>query len=144
MGEIDYDKLYKRAKSYGEKRGLGDESEDFAQECLIKAFEVGEINLEYVYLNHVGRERADKRILSAPQGQLSAFRTVSLDAPIDSEDSDSARLDSFVGDPRECVESEREFGGVLELARSILGSIRSKEAREWAMKIYSKFLQEHL
>lgn len=78
---MDYEKLYKKALRFADKKGMGDEREDFAQECLIKAFEKGPINLEYIFLNYRNSFRTDKRVLSAPQGKFSAHGIISLDAP---------------------------------------------------------------
>lgn len=112
---MDYEKLFKRAKSFGIRQGLGDEADDFAQECLIKAFEInGPVKLEWIWSNYRDHHSADKRILSSPCGKLSKFRTISLDAPIDNTNEDSAKLSDVIGVPGLDVEG-RENAGLIEL-----------------------------
>lgn len=146
MGElkIDYDKLFKRASAYGRSKGLGDDSEDFAQEALIKSFEVGAINLEYIYKNYVGRERADKRILSAPQGSMSVFKTISLDRPIDESDSGSTTLADVVG--FECTEyaSVGEIEFYDDLLGEVLSMVKENEVKAWALGMYMKYLEDNI
>lgn len=141
---MDYERLFKRAKAFGEKNGLGSDAEDFAQECLIKAFEVGAISLEYMFLNYREFHRADKRILSGPTGPISGFRTVSLDAPVDSSDQDSARLGELIG----CVDADLgSLGEVSEfevLLRGIISLVKRRDTRDWALATYREWLIEHV
>lgn len=144
MGEINYERLYKTAVAYGKKRGLNDDAEDFAQECLIKAYEVGAINLEYIYLNYTQYQRADKRILSGPCGALSGFRTVSLDAPVDSSNEDSGRLSDLIGDTRNELGDGQDLNDLVSLYRSIARLARTETARKWAIMIYEEWLKEQI
>lgn len=141
---MDYDKLFKRALAYGTKKGLGSDAEDFAQECLIRAFEVGPINLEYVFLNYREFHRADKRILSGPEGQLSSFRTVSLDTPVDSENADSAKLSDYIGEPGPDVEGRGELDLVDRMLELIFSRARNKRARAWARDTFMIYLVNHV
>lgn len=144
MSEVDYEKLFKTAKAYGIRMGLGSDAEDFAQECLIKAFEVGNIRLEYIYLNYRDHHRADKRILSGPEGSLSSFRTVSLDAPIDSTNENSARLSDVIGVSGDDVESRSDLEFVSELLTAIIKRVKSKSARDWANRTYLEWISDHV
>ncbi len=67
MEQAQYQDLFNRAKKYAFKKGLADESEDFAQEVLITASRVGpHINFEFVLSNYFRDLGADKRKLSRP------------------------------------------------------------------------------
>lgn len=121
--------------------GMGDEAEDFAQECLIKAFEVGPVNIEFLYKNYVAGQRADKRILSAPQGAVSVHRTISLQMPIDGSDNDSACLGDFIGDTRDELGTVRELEFYDELLEGVLSMVSREESRRWAYETYMKYLK---
>ncbi len=142
---IDYERFTRRAKSYFINKGGSEaEAEDFAQNCAIKAFELGfPPNLEFMYLNHRDFERADKRILSGPQGSITAFRTVSLATPIDSTDANSARLEDFIGDKRDDLGDREECDDIRGTIEMIFGLIKNKKTKEWAMKVYSEWLGEN-
>lgn len=138
---MNAEELFKRALNYGKRMGMGDDAEDFAQECVIKSLDVGEVRLDYLYRNYVEHQRADKRILSSAQGQLSGYRTVSLDKPLDSEDSDSAKLGDLIADSRDELGTVTEFEFYGELINGILDQIPNDETREWARKHYFKHLE---
>lgn len=144
MGGVNYEKLYKSAVYYGQKRGLGDDAEDFAQECLIKAYEVGAINLEYCYLDYVKFQRANKRILSGPCGTISKFRTVSFDAPLDSTNEDSGRLGDLIGDSRDEQGDREAIDELVGLYREIIRLARSEGSREWALMVYENWVKEQI
>lgn len=98
LNESEFNRLIKKAKSYAIRRGFGDEAEDFAQEFAIGCFESGiERCVKYDFLNYSDKLRASKRLLSSPEGYLSKNVRVSLDAPIDSAESDSAKLIDLIG-----------------------------------------------
>lgn len=137
-------KLWERAHAFAISKGMGDEAEDFAQECLIKAAERGQIKLEWVYSGYRQFLRTDKRILSSAQGHLSGFRTISLDAPIDSSDADSAKLGDFIGDSRNDLESIGEFEFYEELLEMILSCVSDSDAKSWAKETYLKYLENEL
>lgn len=130
MNEQDYERLTRRAKHYFINKGGGaEESEDFAQNCAIKAFELGFApNLEFMYLNHRDHERADKRILSGPQGAITGFRTISLDTPIDSSDSNSSCLDELIGDQRNDLGDRGEINEIRGTIEMIFNLIKNKTA----------------
>jgi hypothetical protein len=141
---MDYEKLWKRARAYGERNGLGSDAEDFAQECVAKAFEVGAVSLEYMFLNYRDYHRADKRILSGPTGKLSNFRTVSLDAPIDSSDEDSGKLSDLIGVPGADVDSRGELEFVDGILEQVLSKVRSEPARRWARQTYYQWMIDNV
>jgi len=145
MDDADYEKLSKRAKYYFIKRGGGEEEgEDFAQNCAIKAFELGfPPNLEFMYLSHRNHERADKRILSGPQGSLTGFRTISLATPIDSSDQDSSRLENFIGDQRDELGDREECYEITGIIELIFGLVKNKRSRSWAQAHYLQWLGEN-
>ena len=145
MNEQDYERLTRRAKHYFINKGGGaEESEDFAQNCAIKAFELGFApNLEFMYLNHRDHERADKRILSGPQGSITGFRTVSLATPLDSSNENSACLGDLIGDQRDELGSREECNDIRGTIEMIFDLIRNERTREWAMKHYSDWLGEN-
>lgn len=121
------------------------DAEDFAQECAIKSFEKKlVVNFEYIYLNFRDSFRADKRILSSPQGQLSAFRTISTSTPIDSSNPDSSELGDFIRDQRDLPRESEERSEMLNLIESILKLSKSPETRKWATEIYIEWLKENV
>jgi len=142
---MNYEKIYKRAKIYAIKRRFTEEeAEDFAQNCAIKAFEInGPVNFEYMYLNHCDFERADKRILSGPQGAITGFRTISLDTPIDSSDSNSSCLDELIGDQRNDLGDRGEINEIRGTIEMIFNLIKNKRTKEWAEKTYLTWLSEN-
>jgi hypothetical protein len=145
--EVDYEKLFARSKAFGQKKGLDEiEAEDFAQECLIRSLKSKEgiIKLEYVFADYRGFHRADKRLLSSPEGQLSAFRTRSLDAPIDSAQDDSAKLGDFIADPRGELDDSGIIGELSELLEALFERVKQKRARRWAYSVYSHWLEDNL
>lgn len=145
MSNDDYEKLTGRAKRYFIKKGGGEaEAEDFAQNCAIKAFELGfPPNLEFMYLNHRDFERADKRILSGPQGSITGFRTISLATPVDRSDSDSASLEQFIGDQRDDFRDREECDEITGVIELIFGLVKAKQARKWARKHYLKWIGDN-
>lgn len=144
MDNKQYEKLYKRAVAYAKQRGIESDAEDFAQECLIKAYEVGVINLEYVYLNYRQYHRANKRILGNSNVALGATQQAWLDASIDKSDPDSSRLGDLIGDPRNDVESITEFESIEELARCVFSFVKNIEARNWAKRTWIKYIEDNL
>lgn len=144
MSEIDYDKLYKRAIAYAKKRGIESDAEDFAQECLIKAFEVGNINLEYVFLNFRSFHRANKRILGNSNAALGATQQAWLDSSINESDPDSSRLSDFIGDTRDDVGTVTELESINELVELLFSTIQNRDIRSWAKKQWLKFIEDNL
>lgn len=144
MDEINFEKLFKKAKAFGQKQGLDpNEAEDFAQEAVIKSFEInGPVNLEYIFLNYRNFHRADKRVLSSPTGKLSQFRTVSIDAPIDNTDENSSKLSDLIGVSGDDVDGRDELRFIEKILQGIFKRIKSKDARKWAEKCYEEFLSE--
>lgn len=119
---MDYEKLYKKAKLFGERVGLGSEAEDFAQEFLIQAFKHGPIKLKYVFFNYRDRHRTHKRMLSAPQGQFSGARIISLDAPINNQESDSAQFSDVIGS----LDAQLERVGEVSLLDSLISGANGR------------------
>lgn len=144
--ELDFEGIIKRAKHFIIQRGVNEEeAEDFAQNCAIKAFEIGgPVNFEYMYLNYREFERADKRILSVPQGSITAFRTISTATPIDSSDSNSPTLDSCIGDSRDELGDREELDGITGLVSQIICLAKNKLARDWCYKKYKDWLEENV
>jgi hypothetical protein len=144
QGVIDYESLYKRAIAYAKRRGIDSDAEDFAQECLIKAFQIGKINIEYVYLNFVSKHRANKRILGNSNAALGANAQSWLDASIDSSNADGSRLGDFIRDTRDELESVTEIESIRELAFIIFNTIQCEKAKEWSQKCWAKYIEESL
>ena len=144
MSEIDYDKLYKRAVAYAKKRGIESDAEDFAQECLIKAFQVGNINLEYIFLNFRSYHRADKRILGNSNAALGATQQAWLDSSINESDPDSSRLGDLIRDPRNDVGTITELESIYELAELVFGAIQNRDIRLWAKRQWLKYIEDNL
>jgi len=98
MDDDKYKRIFKKARAYAAKRGFGDESDDFAQEYAIKCLTSGrEQKLEWAFIDYSDSLRAHKRVLSSPSGYLSENVTVSLDAPIASQDNDTSKLSDYIG-----------------------------------------------
>ena len=144
MSEIDYDKLYKRAVAYAKKRGIESDAEDFAQECLIKAFEVGNINLEYIFLNFRSYHRADKRILGNSNAALGATQQAWLDSSINESDPDSSRLGDLIGDSRNDVGTITELESINELVELVFSTIQSRDIRSWSKRQWLKYIEDNL
>ena len=144
MSEIDYDKLYKRAVAYAKKRGIESDAEDFAQECLIKAFQVGNINLEYIFLNFRSYHRADKRILGNSNAALGATQQAWLDSSINESDPDSSRLGDLIRDPRNDVGTITELESIYELAELVFSTIQSRDIRSWSKRQWLKYIEDNL
>jgi DNA-directed RNA polymerase specialized sigma24 family protein len=139
---VDYGKLFKRAKAYGERHGLGADAEDFAQECLIKAFEVGKIRIEYVFLNYWDYQRSRNRLLSSPAGELSRQKIVSMDAVFDTADGRSGRFAERFGSRDEALDNLLEVDEFDATLKLILSLVVDDDARDWATAIYMHFLME--
>jgi len=128
--------------------GLGDDAEDFAQECVIIASEKNTyVKLDWCFANYRDKLRADKRLLSSPQGQLSGFRTISFDAPLDSTNEDSAKLGDVIGDTRVGVaelptpgsESDNNIkDGEEKLLEVLMGFGIKEGTAKWAVRNYKK------
>ena len=144
MDKIDYDKLYKRAVVYAKKRGIESDAEDFAQECLIKAFEVGNINLEYIFLNFRSYHRADKRILGNSNAALGATQQAWLDSSINESDPDSSRLGDLIGDSRNDVGTITELESIYELVELVFSTIQSRDIRSWSKRQWLKYIEDNL
>ena len=144
--EIDFEKLFTKAKAYAPRKGLNNEdAEEFAQECCIRSHNSreGYIKLDWVYRDFRDYHNADKRILSSSQGQLSSFRTLSLDAPIEREDSDSSKFGDFIPDTRNDFGTREQFIELEFYLREILKSTE-ESTREWAMSVYMNYLEDIL
>lgn len=142
---IDYEKITARAKSFAQRKGFPEEeAEDFAQQCAIKAFELGHPpNFEYMYLNHCEFERADKRILSGSQGAITGFRTISLATPVNSSESDSATIENFIEDQRDEFRDREELSEIREIIEVILGLVKCEKAKAWAEKTYTDWIEDN-
>ena len=143
---MDIEKLWRSAKAFAASQGLGDEAEDFAQEIVLYAYEKGTdvLRLDWRLADYKSFNRADKRILSSPQGQLSGFRTTSLDAPVDRSNDDSATLNDFIADQKNERRDLDEIEFYDELIGEIFGLVTGAEARKWARETYMKYIEENL
>src|SRR4051794_28276345 len=126
MEANDYEGLWKRAKSYGERQGLGDEAEDFAQEAILKLFGGRKATIKQLFIDYYHHLRADKRVLSSPYGKLSAYARISLDCPLD-ENGSQATLSDVIGSfrdeftqQRSLMEFENLFRQITRLAKNPL------------------------
>ena len=141
---IDYEKLFNKAKAYAKSRGINNEDADeFGQECCISSLnsKEGYIKLDWALSNFRQFHKADKRILSSSQGQLSGFRTISADAPIDNSDPNSTKLGDLIADSRDEFGSLEECGEIELFVKEIL-SWAKPTAEKWAMNTYLKYLGE--
>lgn len=121
---MDYERLFKRAKAFACRRGLECDSEDFAQEFCIQAFEHGKVRIDWVFADYL-RENYGRT--GTPGGDARAIgraRTVSLDAPINSSKEDSELLLSVVGDTQNSPDRELEL-------RDLLRTLNPRTEREW-------------
>lgn len=143
---FDYEKLFKSAKYFAKKKGITDEdAEEFAQEYVTKTLEKQKyIKLEWVYANFRDFARADKRILSSSQGQLSGFRTISTATPLDSSDRDSAKLEDYLGDTRDLLGDSEQRGEIEMMIINIINTCECEKAKAWALKTYTEWLKENV
>ena len=139
---MDLGKLRKKAIYYAQRQGLDPvEAEDFAQNCLIKAWEInGPINLEFMFKNYRKFERADKRILSSAQGTLSNYATISLDTPVSQED-DKSRLGDFIACQRDELADRERVDEAWGLVEGVLGLV-GDSIREEVFYLYLRYLKE--
>ncbi len=141
---MDYEALRKKAIAYARsKKFEQEEAEDFAQEVIIKAFEInGPVNFEYCFLNYREFHNADKRMLSCAQSQFSAARAISLDAPINSSESDSTQFSDIIGVSGADMEGRSEMRFIEQTVQAILAKVKNERARKWAKKCFEEFLDE--
>ncbi|MGZ3742729.1 MAG: sigma-70 family RNA polymerase sigma factor [Pseudobdellovibrionaceae bacterium] len=111
MDNAELKRIIEKAKTYARRRGFGDEAEDFAQEYAIRYFESGgSICLKFYFIDYSDEQRANKRVLSSPQGYLSKNIRVSLDQPIGNAKDDGATIGDFIGVPGNDLEYESSVG----------------------------------
>jgi RNA polymerase sigma factor (sigma-70 family) len=138
MDDNEYNRIFKKAKLFAERRGFGDESDDFAQEFAIKSYELGfEGNLEWLFIDYSRQQRADKRVLGSPSGYLSKSLTKSLEQPLSTSDDTSATLGDLIGSFRDGV----EYGRELELNLSVLSE---REQMIFLMRLESGMNQKEI
>lgn len=143
MDDVQYKRIYEKAKKFAERYRFGDESSDFAQEYAIKCFELGyEKKLAWFLNDYSDKLRTSKRVLSSPSGYLSKNLSVSLDEPIGNKSDDGATISDFIGVcgyDLECVGNLEFANECLEL---ILGLIQCPRARDEIRSLYFKHLIE--
>ena len=143
MDDVQYKRIYDKAKKFAERYRFGDESSDFAQEYAIKCYELGyEKKLEWFLNDYSDKFRASKRVLSSPSGYLSKNLSISLDEPIGNESDDGATISDLIG----VCGYDVECVGNLELANEclelILDLIKNPRIRGEIRNLYFKYLRE--
>lgn len=131
---------------FANKKGLNNEdAEEFAQESCIRSFnsKEGRIKFYWVYADFRDYHSADKRLLSSPQGQLSKYRTQSIDAPISNKETSVAKLGDFIADTRSELGDREELGEIEFYIEQILKTTKTK-TRKWAISTYKKYLMENV
>ncbi len=149
LSQDGFSKLWKKAEAYAKRMGLGDDSEDFAQEVVMQAFEKGldAVRMDFTLKSYLRKERAQKRLLGSAQGTLSANKTISFDAPLGSSEDSGA-----VGDLIACtapraaavVEVREEISECKNMLDCIFDLVKDLKSRTRVKNSYMSFVAENI
>lgn len=140
----DFDGLWKKAVSFAQRRGLGDESEDFASDFIRRKLEgkCQKASIEQAFFDYSKSLRADKRVLGSPEGYFSKGIVTSLDKPIRDAGDDGATIRDFIGTPGDDMELRSELGDTAKLIDGVIGLVKNNESREHIRSIYYQYIKE--
>lgn len=142
MNENEFKEISEKAKAFAKVRGFSQqECEDFAQDYIIGYLQDRTAKLEEFFAEHRRRLRTSEGLAGVSAIKLSAFRTVSLDAPIDRTDSDSAKFGDVIGVFRDDLEHRTELEFYLDLLDEIFALATDRDAREWAERVFKSKIE---
>lgn len=95
---MDYEKLFKRARAFACRRGFESEAEDFAQEACIRAFECGQVRLDWMLTDYLRQNYGRTGTPGGDARHIAAARGISLDATLDGSQADSDLFHAVIAD----------------------------------------------
>lgn len=138
--------VWKKACNFGKRRGLGDESEDFASWLIEKKLSGlrKHQTIEQSFIDYSNEMRTNKRILGSPEGYSSKHIRTSIDKPIGNENDNGSTVGDFIGVPGDDMELRSEFRSTTELISEVIGLVRDKRTREEIKRIYFEWLTQSM